>query len=272
MVEILLSNTSIRLVNATPAQLRSLQERQAELLSLTDQVSHLQSAIGSLYSDPKHNLGLHLRKSEQEERVRRLREDGVTERKQLKYKREQLEARTLELRQRRERLKRAWYTLNAEQQKRASTASTIDQLRAKLSQVELSLHERHAKLLRALEEVYPIELIDASALLYSIAGVPLPNAVASCPASELESQDKMMEEIVKAHNIKADQGDHTDGSKLRTYHSLDDDTISTSLGLVAQLVTLLSSYLATPVHYPMATPGSRAVVLDTISIMNGPRA
>ena len=52
----------------------------------------------------------------------------------------------------------------------------------------------------------------------------------------------------------------------------DDDMVSSALGMVGQMVALISAYTDTPLHYPIATAGSRSVIQDGISVMSGPRA
>lgn len=52
---------------------------------------------------------------------------------------------------------------------------------------------------------------------------------------------------------------------------MDGEEIAAALGFAAQVTILLSSYLDTPLHYEIASAGSRAMMRDGISIMNGPR-
>jgi len=52
----------------------------------------------------------------------------------------------------------------------------------------------------------------------------------------------------------------------------DDDVVSSALGLISQVVVLMSVYLDTPIHYPISTAGSRSIIQDSISVMSGPRA
>lgn len=94
-----------------------------------------------------------------------------------------------------------------------------------------------ARLLRDLECIYPIHLVDARELLYSIVDIPLPNGVASSPPAR----------------------------------KTDLEQAAAALGLVSQLVVLLSTYLATNIHYPIYAVGSRAKIQDGISTMHGPR-
>ncbi|PWO00111.1 hypothetical protein FA09DRAFT_206399 [Tilletiopsis washingtonensis] len=111
-----------------------------------------------------------------------------------------------------------------------------------------ALHARRATLLGELEHIYPIDLLDASSLLFSINNLALPNT---------------------------DNPQHPSSSaspSTAAAAAVDEETRASALGLVAQVVVLLSVYTNTPLHYPLATAGSRAVVQDGISCMTGPRA
>lgn len=114
------------------------------------------------------------------------------------------------------------------------------------------IHRRRRKLLQTLEKIYPIEVVDPTHLLFSIAAVPLPNSVSS--------------------STRAGMSEKAQG-KSKALEALcnDDDTISSALGNVAQLVLLLSAYLSVPLHYQIATAGSRSVIHDPISQIQGPR-
>lgn len=107
-----------------------------------------------------------------------------------------------------------------------------------LESLHLSIHNRRAHLLETLSFIFPIRLVSASDLLFSIVGQALPNS----PDSALLDKNPYDEEVIAA-----------------------------ALGFTAQLVLLLSSYLETSLHYDIATAGSRAMIRDGISIMNGPR-
>ncbi|WFD33316.1 hypothetical protein MCUN1_000129 [Malassezia cuniculi] len=115
-------------------------------------------------------------------------------------------------------------------------AAKVDSARVSLDDMHSDVCRARSRVLQALEAIYPIELVDARELLYSIAGIPLANGVAP-NASKSELDDS-----------------------------------AAALGLVAQLVVLLSTYLSTPLPYPIVATGSRAVIKDGISVMQGPRA
>ncbi|KAN0065724.1 hypothetical protein ACQY0O_000854 [Thecaphora frezii] len=245
-------------------------EAQLALRELKAQARAVHADLDGILGDPQGQISLRMQRNEAVERLRWVREQRDQELRDAAEREEELLRRRAKLEERRQRLKEAESVLEVDRQKAARLVAANAKLKQRVETLSLRVHQRHARLLQTLEDIFPIDLVDGSALLFSIAGIPLPNGVSSCSSSELEAQDKALKALVKAHN-KQEDGEAS-ASKKMVYHPLDDDTISTALGLVAQLVILLSSYLATPVHYPMATAGSRAVVQDGISIMSGPRA
>ncbi|KDN50363.1 hypothetical protein K437DRAFT_273097 [Tilletiaria anomala UBC 951] len=116
------------------------------------------------------------------------------------------------------------------------------------------IRKRRKQLLSALEEIYPIEVVEPSILLFSIAGVPLPNL-----------SDTSLTQLSLSASLNNSAG------KLEEQLCNDDDTVSSALGLCAQLLVLLSSYLCIPLHYTIAPAGSRSVIHDAISAIQGPR-
>ncbi len=129
----------------------------------------------------------------------------------------------------------------------------IPELTEQLQQIRQKVHVRRKELLYSLEQIYPIDVVNPACLLFGIAGVPLPNL----SDSTLDGAEQAIDDPAERKKLKALEKD--------------DDTISSALGLAAQLVLLLSDYLGTPLHYNIATAGSRAVIHDAISAINGPR-
>ncbi|KAK0521044.1 hypothetical protein OC842_006904 [Tilletia horrida] len=170
--------------------------------------------------------------------------------------RRRLNRRRAEFAARRERLKSARELEAAEQKRAEEYEKQNTALRKSSVTLGLSLHRRRVILLRSLEQIYPIDLTDPANFLFSIAGIPLPSGT----SSSLEDGKQRSKGKEKAAEPEI------------TLKSQDPEVTAAALGMVAQLVTLLSAYLDTPVHYPLATAGSRSVVQDAISIMNGPRA
>ena len=132
------------------------------------------------------------------------------------------------------------------QAQEASTETTyvapLSNVRKRAEELEQSIQQHRVRLLRDLEFIYPIQLESARDLLYSIAGLALPNGVAS-----------------------------TDERSGALVHKSALDESAAALAYVAQIVVLASAYLHIPLPYPLRPVGSRAVVQDPISVMSGPR-
>ncbi|PWY99468.1 hypothetical protein BCV70DRAFT_201034 [Testicularia cyperi] len=242
---------------------RSLVSHQAELWHMIDEVRDLEARQSRLVVDPDGLIQLRLKRNQRRAQLdytRRLRDD---ERQEAQQKQATLELRRAQLHARREALDRSKALLIQSEQHDAQIQDAIQTAKQRQSDLALAIHTEHAALFRDLETVFPIDLADASSLLFSICGLPLPNDAASISPPELEKEEKRWKESIR----------HVQPPSHRPlFHHFDDDTISSALGMVAQLVVLLSVYLSTPIHYPIATAGSRAVVQDCISLMSGPRA
>ncbi|KAF9965032.1 hypothetical protein BGZ70_005524 [Mortierella alpina] len=55
------------------------------------------------------------------------------------------------------------------------------------------------------------------------------------------------------------------------YTGLDDEVVAVALGFACHLITMLAHYLSVPLRYPLTPMGSRAFVLDPVSLLVGPR-
>ncbi|WFC98739.1 DNA replication initiation factor cdc45 [Malassezia yamatoensis] len=127
-----------------------------------------------------------------------------------------------------------------EQTKQIQEATISVSERNEAAQREIQSHR--ARLLRDIEFIYPIELVNARDLLYSILGIDLPNGVAT-----------------------------TDPKSGALIHKKHLEQSAAALNYVAQIVLLLSFYLHTSLPYPMRPLAGRLTLLDTISVMKGPR-
>jgi hypothetical protein len=107
----------------------------------------------------------------------------------------------------------------------------------------LSTSQRRASLISDLSTIFPIDLVDAGNVLFSICDIALPNG-------DFEAQASLQ----RSNGL-----------------DLDDDHISSALGYVAQAVQLLAAYLTIPLYYPIRCMGSRSLVQDPISQMKGPK-
>ncbi|KAK9899588.1 hypothetical protein P389DRAFT_191908 [Cystobasidium minutum MCA 4210] len=155
----------------------------------------------------------------------------------------QCEQRKQILKQRRQRLANARQLL---QDKEAALRLSHDNHQLDLNvyrSIQLSASQRRASLISELSSIFPVDLVDAADILFSICGLPLPNG-------DFEGQQA----------LQSSKG-----------VSLDDDHISSALGYVAQAVQLLAAYLCVPLYYPLRCMGSRSLVQDPISQMKGPK-
>ncbi|SPO23761.1 uncharacterized protein UTRI_03731_B [Ustilago trichophora] len=242
---------------------RHLAKKQTELHDLLAEVDGLRQEDGNLLQDPEGFVQLRLKREQQKARSEAARQSAIDEADDLKRRRDELQGRKAALEARKNAIKASKSLFEAAEDRSRRLGDQVHALRAEKVDLALDVHAQQASLLRDLEMIFPIELSDASSLLFSICGLPLPNAVASLPQMELAQEEKRWKDTVKRH---------VPPSTRPVFHPFDDDTVSSAFGLVAQLVVLLSTYLATPIHYPLATAGSRAVVQDGISLMSGPRA
>jgi NO-binding membrane sensor protein with MHYT domain len=55
------------------------------------------------------------------------------------------------------------------------------------------------------------------------------------------------------------------------YDGQNDELIATALGFTAHLVSMLAYYLEIPLRYPTVPMGSRAIIKDQVSLINGSR-
>lgn len=159
-------------------------------------------------------------------------------------------ARRKRLQDRQEFLHRRHARLDMVRRLLSSKRALYENLRSRMEQLgrlrvnmETKIFARRIMLLKQLETIYPIELVDGAILLFSIVGIPLAN------------YDQNRQGLSNKEALKQD-----------------DVAISSALGMIAQMVSLMSVYLDAPLHYPIATAGSRSVIQDGISVMSGPRA
>lgn len=109
--------------------------------------------------------------------------------------------------------------------------------------IKLSTSQRRASLISELSSTFPVDLLDAANVLFGICDLALPNG-------DYEAQQ---------------QAQRTQGIVI------DEESVSSALGYVAQAVQLLAAYLTLPLYYPLRCMGSRSLVQDPISQMKGPK-
>ncbi|KAJ9105346.1 hypothetical protein QFC21_001715 [Naganishia friedmannii] len=133
---------------------------------------------------------------------------------------------------------------------RNNLSNNLHQLTSTIESIQLPIYRHRARSIAQVNDIFEIAPVDAATLLYSILHVPLPipqHASEAAPPLSLPS------------------GALPRGVKV------DEDTISTALGFVALAVNQISHILDRPLTYPLTCAGSKSLVKDTISIIQGPR-
>jgi len=122
---------------------------------------------------------------------------------------------------------------------------TYNFFRQKHAALIASLVPVRTTLLQTLSSIFPIEPLEPKDLLFTIVTVPLPVPFSSSePAPPLS---------------------------LPGQPSFNDETVAGALGLVAQVLQLVSAYMGYTLTYPVTCIGSRSLIKDPISAMMGPR-
>lgn len=198
----------------------------------------------------KEDSGVHriVQLGENKERQRVLIAKRDTTREIVKQKRREIHERNEALHRRRARLEIARRLLTNRQKVYEELRKKMTQLSKVRLNIEAKIYARRVVMLRQVEYIYPIDLIDGAQLLFGIVDIPLMNR----DGNEDNHTNKE-----KRSGAKVDQSD---------------DIVSSALGMVGQMVALISAYTDAPLHYPIATAGSRSVIQDGISVMSGPRA
>lgn len=221
----------LRLLFSKEQELRKLD---AEICEARDRIDNL-SGAKSFLSQHDHNRRILLLQQlySDESRVQMDRDASSANGER---KRQQQEAR-------RQHLRKAGEVLQAKQslleQSRVNHQLDMDVYRS----IQLSASQRRATLISELASIFPVDLVDAANVLFSICDIPLPNG-------DFEAQQHLQ----KFKGVE-----------------LDDEQIASALGYVGQAVQLLAAYLTIPLYYPIRCMGSRSLVQDPISQMKGPK-
>lgn len=177
--------------------------------------------------------------SEEEEKLTVLRQERDAKQDGTKEKRKLVQERVEAINRRRARLEVAKRAMTKERFSYQGLQNKLLQLNRQCQLIRAKAYARRVVLLQQVEFIYPIELVDGVTLLFSIVDVPLANRVLEDESQRLEGEN--------------------------------DDIVSSALGFIGQVVGLVSVYMDTPIHYPIATAGSRSIIQDGISVMTGPR-
>jgi hypothetical protein len=225
--------------------LRILQ-MQSQHVGLLEEVRGMQDRILSTFDDEKESFSRVMAYRERKEALRVLVAQRETAREQTREHKRLKERRQEDLSREKARLEVAKRVLLHKKVHYEELHKKMVQLAKLRDKIESRIFSRRVSLLRHVERIYPIELLDGVQLLFNIVEIPL----------------------ATPRDANGDRGWKEKG--VQKFHS-DDDTVSSALGMVGQMVALISAYTDTPLHYPIATAGSRSVIQDAISAMSGPR-
>lgn len=118
-------------------------------------------------------------------------------------------------------------------------------LRSQLAALHIDMTSTRSNLIAILSEIFPIELYSPVDLLFTIVDVAIPLPV----------------------NVK----DPAPPLTVPEHKDINEDSVATGLGYVAQVLQILAAYLGTNLLYPVTCIGSRSLIRDNISAMIGPR-
>lgn len=231
------------------ADILQILQLQRQMLEEKEKINEAGSDCSSILTAKKDNsVDRIVRIGEDRERQRVLLAKRDATREFVKQKKREIQDRNEALHRRRARLEIARRLLTNRQKAYEELRRKMTQLSKVRLNIEAKIYARRVVMLRQVEYIYPIDLIDGAQLLFGIVDIPLMNR----DGNEDNHANKE-----KRNGTKVDQSD---------------DIVSSALGMVGQMVALISAYTDAPLHYPIATAGSRSVIQDGISVMSGPRA
>ena len=117
--------------------------------------------------------------------------------------------------------------------------------RSQLASLHITMASMRANLISVITDIFPIELLSPADLLFTIFDVALP--------------------------LPSSPSDPAPPLSLTEHKDINEDTVASALGYVAQALHLLAAYLGVNLLYPVTCIGSRSLIRDNISAMIGPR-
>ena len=116
-----------------------------------------------------------------------------------------------------------------------------------------AIHQSRSQHVQALDSLFPITPLHANSLLYSIFNIPLP-----IPLGPKDPAPPLI--MTLPDNLG----------------KVDEKSTAAALGYVALLVSVLGGLIGirkeVGLSYPITCAGSRSLVKDTVSVMQGPRS
>lgn len=149
------------------------------------------------------------------------------------------------LKQRRENLSLARESIGDAEEAEEFIRDRVEEERSQLAALHIDMTSTRSNLIAILSEIFPIELYSPVDLLFTIVDVAIPLPV----------------------NVK----DPAPPLTVPEHKDINEDSVATGLGYVAQVLQILAAYLGTNLLYPVTCIGSRSLIRDNISAMIGPR-
>ncbi|KAG8963508.1 hypothetical protein FRC03_002918 [Tulasnella sp. 419] len=255
------SATELPGVTARKAALQRMKEQKPKLTSTWQDIVKL-ATLESVLADTRKSLNaviqstdaaigadqlsITLREaSEREFRITGLSDDTSQLKAKSKKLAELISSRRSQLEERRRCLRNAQDILSECDTTTDGLRSEVAEQRERLAALAKPISKRRATLIQTVDTIFPVEFVSSSELLFSILDVPLPLPIGtSDPAPPLS---------------------------VPSHPSINEETIATALGYVAQVVHMVASYLGRLLPYPITSAGSRSMIRDPISTMQGPR-
>ncbi|RXW18444.1 hypothetical protein EST38_g7413 [Candolleomyces aberdarensis] len=183
--------------------------------------------------------------SERQNRISELKLNQQNVLESCSKRREAIEARAQLLRSRREMLFEARDSIEEAEDAEVAIADKVANERSQSASLRLTMTSMRSNLISILADIFPIELYSPPDLIFTILDVALP--------LPLSTNDPAPPLSVPEHK------------------DINEDSIATALGYVAQVLQILAAYLGTNLLYPVTCIGSRSLIRDGISAMIGPR-
>ncbi|KAF2502298.1 hypothetical protein BU16DRAFT_474476 [Lophium mytilinum] len=214
-------------------------DRLAELSTLDECIQdalatrdRLIGEMESILEDNKESISIVNRVPEAQEMAKRVESAVVAEQRRLEATRRKRDEKIAKIAARKEAMQKG-----RESQEKAKTyvdgaQEKLRQCKETSQQTEDDILGQRRRICEDLQRIYPIEPIPGKSLSFTICGMALPNS---------------------------------------NFEDAKEEVVSAALGYVAQILNLLSPYLAVALPYPVSPCGSTSNIEDPISMTTGPR-
>ncbi|EIW69486.1 hypothetical protein TREMEDRAFT_73876 [Tremella mesenterica DSM 1558] len=233
--------------------LHQLVNLQAVIADTEREIAQVQRKINALLLADTDNSALRREVEERSGRIRWLKKAIMEVEKSTMEAQSRVSLEQEEMERRRENLARAEEADEIRRSGMEELHSEVKSIQQETQALRPAIHLLRSQHVQTLDSLFPIVPLNPSTLLYSILEVPLP-----IPSSPEEP----------APPLTMPTGVLPDGMKI------DERTTSAALGYVAMVVHLLDQLKGTEggLPYPVTCAGSRSLVKDAVSVMQGPRS